>query len=75
MFDGLFRSALAAAGMTQEDVQDKVEAIVTAAQTIAQTVQRIEQRVIRLEQDAGLEPLEFDDETEGAENVRHDTGD
>ena len=63
MLEGMMRSALAAADMTPEEVKEKVDAVVSAAQFIAHTTARIEKRLIRLEENAGLEPLDF--ETEG----------
>lgn len=68
MLEGMMRSALAAANMTPEEVQEKVQAIVQASQHIAETTARIEQRLIRLEEHAGLEPLEFGAEQEGQDD-------
>jgi len=75
MFDGMMRSALAAAGMTPEDVQEKVEDIVTSCQRIAAASERIERRLVRLEKQAGLEPLDFSEQEEENENVRYINGD
>ena len=74
MLEGMMRSALAAANMTPEEVQEKVDAVVQASQFIAHTTARIEKRLIRLEEHAGLEPLDFETEGEPDDDGSDETG-
>lgn len=71
MLEGMMRSALAAAGMTPEEVREKVDRIVQSAEQVANATIRIEQRLVRLERAAGLEPLKFSLEEMEGENDEH----